>query len=270
MPPLSNDQSTAPRASPLPIATGVLVAINVGVWLLQLINGVSPAQPSPSTLIAWGGDLPLYTLTGDAWRLLTSMFLHGGIVHLGLNMYVLAFTAPRVEYEFGTARMLGIYLAGGLVASCFSVFSSEMRSTPADPAGLLTVSVGASGAVMALFGSLLVGLLLPTPRFAHLPKSQQPGIGRGLIQAVAINIGMGFVITGVDNAAHVGGVLGGLVLGVVMAVAPAAVSARATLVRFMAAAGLVAVCVGALLSTANRAELLQLRAELDAQAPSDR
>ncbi len=87
---------------------------------------------------------------------------------------------------------------------------------------------------------------------------------------MAINIGMGFVITGVDNAAHVGGVLGGLVLGVVMAVAPAAVSARATLVRFMAAAGLVAVCVGALLSTANRAELLQLRAELDAQAPSDR
>ena len=253
-----------------PIATAVLVALNIGVWLLQVANGVSPSSPSSLTLISWGGDLPLYTLTGDTWRLFTAMFLHVGIVHLALNMYVLAFTAPQVEYEFGTARMLGIYLAGGLMASCASVFWGEMRSTPANPIGLLTVGVGASGAVMALFGSLLAGLVLPTPRFAHLPKSQQPGINKGLIQAVAINVGMGFVIKGVDNAAHVGGLLGGLAVGIIMAIVPAAVDARATLARFVAAAALTTVCVGALLHSGNREDLLSLRAELDAQKASNR
>ncbi len=254
----------------LPIATGVLIALNVGVWLLQLASGVSPTSPSSLTLIAWGGDLPLYTLTGDTWRLLTAMFLHIGIVHLALNMYVLAFTAPQVEYEFGTARMLGIYLGGGLLASCASVLWGELRSTPADPIGLLTVGVGASGAVMALFGALLAGLVLPTPRFAHLPQSLRPGINKGLIQAIAINVGMGFMIKGVDNAAHVGGLLGGVALGIVMAIAPAAVGGRATLVRGLAAAALVAGCVGGLLHGADRANLQVLRAELDAQQPADR
>jgi rhomboid protease GluP len=112
--------------------------------------------------------------------------------------------------------------------------------------------------------------VLPTPRFAHLPKHLQPGINKGLIQAVAINIGMGFMIKGVDNAAHVGGLLGGVLLGIVMAAAPAATGARATLVRYLAAAGLAAVCVGVLVHGANKPHLLLLRAELDAQRPDDR
>ena len=254
---LNIDPNTVQRPSRYPVATGVLIAINVGVWLLQVLAGASPGQTSPAMLVAWGGDLPLYTLTGDPWRLLTAMFLHGGIVHLALNMYVLAFTAPRVEFEYGTGRMLAIYFAGGLLASCLSVFSAELKSTSA---GLLTVSVGASGAVMALFGSLLTGLLLPTPRFAHLPRSQQPGIGRGLIQAVVINIGMGFAIQGVDNAAHVGGLIGGVVVGGIMAVAPGAASWRATLVRLLATIALVAACIGALLHGADRPALQQMRA----------
>jgi membrane associated rhomboid family serine protease len=266
--------NTIPSASPrprfrLPIATGVLIALNVGVWLLQVVSGVPPINPSSLTLFAWGGDLPLYTLTGDTWRLFTAMFLHGGIVHLALNMYVLAFTAPQVEYEFGTLRMLAIYVAGGLLASCASVYWGELRSTPDDPAGLLTVGVGASGAVMALFGALLVGLALPTPRYAHLPASRRPGINKGLIQAIAINVGMGFAIQGVDNAAHLGGLVGGLAVGGVMAVAPAAVDARAALARLVATALLVTACVGALLHSGDRAALMALRAEM-AREPVDR
>jgi len=264
-----NSAPTSPLLPPHrpPVATYVLIAINVGVYLLQLVaGGVSPLHDTSSrTLIAWGGDVPLYVLTGDTWRLLTAMFLHGGIVHLGLNMYVLAFTAPVVEYEFGTARMLAIYLAGGLLASCASVFWAALRTTPTDAAALVTVSVGASGAVMALFGSLLAGLVMPTPRFAHLPKHMQPGINKGLIQAVAINIGMGFLIQGVDNSAHVGGLAGGLVLGLMMAMAPRATGPRATLMRYLAAAGLVAVCTGALLHSAAKPQMHYLRAEFDAE-----
>jgi rhomboid protease GluP len=253
-----------------PTATVVLVALNVGVWLLQVASGVSPTHAPSATLVAWGGNLPLYTLTGDTWRLLTAMFLHGGVVHLALNMYVLAFTAPRVEHEFGTARMVAIYVAGGLLASCASVLSGEWRSTLADPAGLLTVSVGASGAVMALFGSLLAALVVPPPRFAHLPKAQQPGMDMALIQVVAINLGMGFLIPGVDQAAHVGGLVGGIAIGALMAVRPSAVGARAALARYGATALLTTACVGALLHGADRDELVVLRAQLQQQQASNR
>jgi membrane associated rhomboid family serine protease len=264
---------TPPQALPPhrpPIATGVLVAINVAVWLLQVAGGVSPGDASSKALIAWGGNVPLLTLTGDTWRLLTAMFLHGGIVHLGLNMYVLAFTAPIVEYEFGTARMLAIYLAGGLLASCASAWWALLRAAHTTVVPLLTVSVGASGAVMALFGSLLAGLVLPTPRFAHLPKHKQPGLNKGLIQAVVINVGMGFLIKGVDNSAHVGGLLGGIAVGLLMAIAPAATSARGALVRYAATAGLVALCAGALLHAANQPTLMRWRAEFQAELRATR
>ena len=269
---MTSDPASMPPQPPqplprhrLPVATGVLIAINVGVWLLQVAGGVSPSGASSRALIAWGGDVPLLTLTGDTWRLLTAMFLHGGIVHLGLNMYVLAFTAPVVEYEFGTARMLAIYLAGGLLASCASVWWAEVRSTPANMLALMTVSVGASGAVMALFGSLLTGLVLPTPRFAHLPKHRQPGLNKGLIQAVAINVGMGFLIQGVDNSAHIGGLLGGIAVGLLMAVAPAATGARAVLARYAATVALVTLCVSALLHGAGPRGLMPWRADFNAE-----
>ena len=249
----------------LPIATGVLIAINVAVWLLQVANGVSPGDAKSADLIAWGGNVPVYTLTGDTWRLLAAMFLHGSIVHVGLNMYVLAFTAPLVEYEFGTARMLAIYLAGGLLASCASAGWAEQRWLHGNTTALFTVSVGASGAVMALFGSLLTGLVLPTPRFAHLPKHRQPGLNPGLLQAVAINIGMGFVMHGVDNSAHVGGLLGGLAVGLLMAIAPAATGARAALLRYAATAALVAICVSALLHRVDPRVLTPWRPILDAE-----
>ena len=70
-----NSPTTPPPRLRLPVATGVLIALNVGLWLLQVANGVSPARPSSLTLLAWGGDMPVYTLTGDTWRLFTAMFL---------------------------------------------------------------------------------------------------------------------------------------------------------------------------------------------------
>ena len=61
-----------------PIATALLVALNVAVWLVQVASGVAPLHPPAASLIAWGGNVPLLTLTGDTWRVLTAMFLHGG------------------------------------------------------------------------------------------------------------------------------------------------------------------------------------------------
>lgn len=249
----------------LPLATAVLVALNVGVWLLQVAAGVAPLHPSSASLIAWGGNVPLLTLTGDTWRLVTAMFLHGGLTHLALNMLALAFTATRLEDEYGTARMVVIYVLGGVLASC-----STVRFNEHDPAGLITVSVGASGAIMAQFGALLTALVMVPPRFAHLPKDKRPGIDQGLIQVVAMNVALGFIVPHVDQAAHVGGLVAGMALGAVLAAAPLATSARASLARYGATALLVTVCVGALLHGAKTPQLMMLRAQWPWQQASSR
>ncbi len=237
----------------------VLVALNVAVWLLQVAMGVSPWTAQASTLIAWGGNLPLFTLTGDTWRLLTSMFLHGGVLHLGLNMLALRMTADRTADEYGTARMLAIYVAGGILASCASALWAERHASLATPTALLTVSVGASGAVMAQFGALLVALVVTPPRFVPLPIDKRPGIDIGLIVVVALNVGFGFVFPHIDQAAHIGGLLGGMAVGGLMAVIPNATGARVAVARYAATALLLTAGVGALLHFAPQADLVVLR-----------
>jgi len=238
----------------LPAATALLVAANVAVWLLQVASGVAPLHPPSPSPIAWGGDVPLLTLTGDTWRLFTAMFLHGGAGHLAMNMLALAFTATRTQDEYGTARMLVIYLVGGVLASCATV-----RANLHDPAGLVTVSVGASGAIMAQFGALLAALVIVPPRFAHLPPDKRPGIDQGLIQVVVMNVALGFIVPHVDQAAHLGGLFGGMVLGAVMAAVPTATSARAAVARYVVAALLLTACVSALLHGAPRQQLMVQR-----------
>lgn len=254
----------------LPLATAVLVALNVAVWLLQVASGVAPLHPPATALIAWGGNVPVLTLTGDAWRLVTAIFLHGGATHLALNMLALTFTATRLEDEYGTARMLVIYLVGGVLASCATILWNEGRAAHGDIVGLVTVSVGASGAIMAQFGALLTALVLVPPRFASLPPHKRPGVDPGLVQVVVINIALGFVVPHVDQAAHVGGLLAGMALGAVMAAVPSATGAGAALARHAAAALLAIVCVGALLHGAPHDRLMALRAQWDWQQASSR
>jgi rhomboid protease GluP len=246
-------------------ATLVLIALNIAVWLLQLASGVAPLHPGSPTLIAWGGNLPLLTLTGDTWRLFTAIFLHGGALHLLLNMLALAATADRTEDEFGTTRMLVIYLVGGILASCASVLSAEWHSAPGRSAALMTVSVGASGAVMAQFGALLVALVVTPPRFQRLPPDKRPGMDWRLVLIVAANLVLGALIPHVDQAAHVGGLLAGLAIGALMAMVPTATGARAALARYAATALLATVCVGALLNGPQRQQLLVMRALMPAQ-----
>ena len=241
-------------------ATIVLVALNVGVWLLQLAAGVSPFGAASPTLVAWGGNLPVFTLTGDTWRLFTSIFVHGNALHLLLNMLALRMTADRTDDEFGAARMLVIYVAGGILASCASVLWAERHASLATPTALLTVSVGASGAVMAQFGALLVALVITPPRFVPLAVDKRPGVDAGLIVIVALNVGAGFFFPHVDQAAHIGGLLGGMAVGTLMAVFPNATGGRAALARHVAAALLVTACVGALLHFAPHDKLVLMRA----------
>jgi rhomboid protease GluP len=260
------------RIRNFPVATVALVAINVGVWLCQILAGVSWAHPGTQQLVKWGADLPLLTLTGDGWRLGASMFLHGGLVHLGLNMLVLAVTGPRSEDEFGTPRMLAIYLVGGLLASCASTYWSGLHSAISPetglPAGLLVASVGASGAVMALLGALLAAAILGVP-YSGNPEPTRT-IDRGLLQVIVVNVGLGFFVHGIDQAAHIGGLTGGFVIGAIMGIAWKRSGWLVTAARFAATFALLVACLSALFHAVDPKVLMPLRAEFLGQQAADR
>src|SRR5690606_21968649 len=131
----------------------------------------------------------------------TVVLVHGGILHLGFNMYALFIVGPIVEQLYGHARFLLIYILCALGGSAASYVFSDARW-----------SVGASGAVFGLFGMLLVADRVHKPALTRNARNLTAQIG-GLI---AINLVIGFVATGIDNAAHIGGLLAGAVLGLVM------------------------------------------------------
>ncbi len=137
---------------------------------------------------------------GEYWRLWTVTLLHGGLLHLGFNMYALYLAGPIVERWYGSARFLLFYLAcaaGGSVASF--VFGGDVPS------------VGASGAIFGLFG-----ILLAANRLHHPVDRQSRMLVRQLGMLILINIAFGFAVRGIDNAAHLGGLATGLWLGTLL------------------------------------------------------
>lgn len=216
----TEEQNSAADAVPkLPI-TLVLIGITAFVFLLSTVFGEGFITFSPSALYRLGGNLAPLSLTGDAWRLLTNVFLHAGIVHLLLNMYMLFLVGRLAERWFGQAGTLAIYLLGGVWASYTSACWLGWQLVSQADANM-TVSVGASGAIMALCGALIVMAWLhdDTPPLLAKEGVTLPGTGKVLVQTVAINIVMGFAIKGVDQAAHLGGLLSGAIFGLTVGAA---------------------------------------------------
>lgn len=234
--------------SPITLA---LIASNLLVYFLQLANGVSGLSPSPSELLAWGGNMAALSLTGEAWRLLTSVFVHAGLLHLLMNSYMLYLVGEKAEHLYGKFSVLLMYLAGGVLAGLASAVwqSSRIEKIRHVPTlfGLQesvifehVVTVGASGAIMAIAGALLVKMLAGQAQ--QQPDQNLPvdnSFRNALIQIVAINLVMGFMIKEIDQAAHVGG----LIAGALMAGAILLLSKRPEL-RSAAPAVVTAVAVG--------------------------
>jgi rhomboid protease GluP len=219
---MQDQQARPDAAAPQPTArafglvTLALVIINVGIYLYQGLTGGAWIDPSPEQLLSWGGNTAMLTLTGDAWRLATSVFVHGGLMHLLMNMYMLFLLGSLAEIDFGRLGLLLIFVAGGVAASCASAWWQSSHTLSSDSLGRpivsLTVSVGASGAIMAIAGALLATHGFHALFGSHDSPSEA-GLGKELLKVVAINVGMGLLLPGVDNAAHIGGVLAGLAMG---------------------------------------------------------
>lgn len=191
----------------LPV-TASLIAANALVYLAVSALAASAGVPWNIALVNQIGEVindgalvPEAVAQGQAWRLLTSIFLHSGLVHLAFNMVALYFLGTFAESAFGLWRFFALYvlsgLSGGLAYLYFGGFS--------EPA------VGASGAIFGLLGSIL-GYALRRGTFSW----QNPVI-RQLLILLAINVYLGVSIDNISNTAHMGGLAGGFAFGWLMA-----------------------------------------------------
>lgn len=214
----------------------VILAVNVVVFIVMVAGGVHPLEPTAESLYRWGSDFGPDSLGGEPWRLVTAMFLHSGLVHLALNMYVLSSIGPLTERLFGRAGFLALYLLSGVGGSLASInWQPEV------------VSVGASGAIFGLFGGLL-GLLV-TQRDAF-----PADFVRSHMASIAVFLGysllFGAAVPGINNAAHLGGLATGFVFAA--AVRPDFSARRRAGARQLAGLALVLALLGGAAYTGRR------------------
>lgn len=177
-----------------PFFTYVIIAIQVIMFLILEMNGGST---NTSTLIKFGAKFNPLILEGEWWRFFAPMVLHIGIMHLAMNTLALYYLGIAIERIFGKVRFLLIYILAGFSGSVASfLFSSS-------------ISAGASGAIFGCFGALLYfGMMYPKLFFRTM--------GANIFVVLAINLAFGFSVSGIDNAGHIGGLIGGfLATGIV-------------------------------------------------------
>lgn len=182
------------------LATPTLIGTCVAVFLLDALAGhrIATLGMSQSYLV--------YVL-GEWWRVVTAIFLHAGLLHLLFNMYALYVVGSILEEAWGAPKLVAAFLVTGVFASLVSA-TVPVLAKPAAALVMSPGSVGASGAIFGLFGSL--GAALYRRRRSPWAKANLAQIA--LI--VAVNLFIGFAVPGIDNLAHLGGLASGLVLGV--------------------------------------------------------
>jgi rhomboid protease GluP len=208
-----------------PWVTYALIGLNALIWIAMVGTGVHAYEPAGKVLLDWGGNLGLLTSDGQWWRLLTAMFLHAGIIHLGFNLYF-AWVVGRVcEQIFGSAAFVVVYFGSGLIAS--------LVSSAWQPA---VVSVGASGALFGVFGAFLA---FTVRRRSMLPPEFVKSVLRNGLILIGVNLAIGIAVPGIDVVAHIGGLAAGFGIGYLIAALaekPVKTAREAKLVRVRAIA----------------------------------
>jgi len=169
-----------------PIITNILIGINVAIFLFGFLLNKS------NWLINEFSVYGPYIRAGQFYRLLTGMFIHADIIHIMFNMYALYILGTQAESFFGKTKYLIIYIISGLTGSLLSIF---LNGTVA--------SIGASGAIFGLMGALLYFGYYYRVYLGNVVKSQ-------IIPLILLNLLVGFMSQGIDNAAHIGGLIGGV------------------------------------------------------------
>lgn len=179
--------------------TYILIASSSIVYLFSAFFSQSLADMDMQVLVDMGALFgPLTVLKGEWWRLLTAMFLHGGMTHLLMNMFSLYLVGRGAEMYFDTKSYLSIYFFSGIIGGLVSLYMHPV-----------SVGVGASGAIFGVFGAL-AGFFL-----AHRDKiaSHSKAFMKDFSIIIAINLVIGLTIPSIDVSAHIGGLLVGFIGG---------------------------------------------------------
>jgi rhomboid protease GluP len=176
--------------------TPLLIDLNIILFLLMVISGVNAFAPDTESLISWGANLRPLTTGGEWWRLLTNCFLHIGVFHLLMNMFALVYIGILLEPYLGKARFATAYLLTGIAASVCSLWWHD-----------ITISAGASGAIFGMYGVFLAMLTTNL-----IDKASRKSLLYSIGIFVIYNLANGMK-GGIDNAAHIGGLVSGLVIG---------------------------------------------------------
>ena len=177
-----------------PWATYIIMGINILVFMITAFLSKNIMTSNISVLIYLGAKVNVLISSGEYYRLITCMFLHAGLLHISLNMYSLYIIGPLVERVYGRVKYISIYFIAGIVASLFSyIFSND-------------ISIGASGAIFGLLGATLIFAIT-------IKKTVGKDFYINILQVMAVNLIIGFSIPNIDNYAHIGGILGGIVMG---------------------------------------------------------
>lgn len=181
-----------------PIITYTIMAICIILFIMMYLLG--NGSEDSFTLINFGANYDLLTKEGEYYRLFTCMFLHIGVMHLICNMYSLYIIGKEVESLFGKWKYLVIYIVSGI---CGSILSLAFTHN--------TVSAGASGAIFGLLGALLYfGYYYRTYLGATIKSTVVP--------VIIFNLVLGFLSSGIDNAAHIGGLVGGILTSMLVGI----------------------------------------------------
>lgn len=192
-------EQLAQRVAHVPV-TYVLLAANILVFVVMLGYGAGIWHTSNNVQLAWGANFGPATKDGEWWRLGSALFLHFGLLHLAMNMLSLWDGGRLVERMYGPGRFALIYFCSGLSGNLLSLIAQGDRA----------VSGGASGAIFGVYGALMVFLLRERRR---LNSAEFKWLFWGAVGFSVVTIGLGLQITGIDNAAHIGGLLAGILSG---------------------------------------------------------
>ena len=164
-------------------------------WLVFAFDFIVTAGDQPNGPLVHAGQIvPALIQQGEWWRLITSGFIHYGIIHIAFNSYALFQVGLLVEYVYGSAKYFAIYMIA-LVAGGVAAYYSTIGTNDA--------TAGASGAIMGVFGAMAVlGFKLPHARGVLLRSALMP---------IVLTLGNGLLNPGISNAGHIGGLIGGVI-----------------------------------------------------------
>ena len=189
-------------ALPVPWVTRVLVGLNVLVFVAMVATGGSPAGFANLFVVKWGANFGPLSLGPQPWRMLASNYVHGNLLHIALNMWCLWNLGALAEFLFGRWTFVWVYTFCGIAGSLASLWWHPN-----------VIGVGASGAIFGLAGALIAAIYLGKLPY---PKQAFGGVLRSLLAFAGYNLLFGAAITVVDNSAHIGGLIMGLLLGTVI------------------------------------------------------